>query len=162
MYSFLSMKREFTPTERHFLNEEIKKRFNFPGHIMESSRVEIIDSLFINIDNQPMWFYFGRYRLAPTIQNLMNYNFLKVIMVDAGATQYLEFGHNIQRAIIKEVDENIKKDEIITVKTHQWDKPICVGLALFDAPEILAQKEGDVIKNLHHVGDLIWQYRHSI
>ena len=156
------MKQEFTSEERHHFNERIKREFKFPGHIMESSRVELIDSLFINVDNQPMWFYFDRNRLAPTIQNLLNYNFLKQVTITSGAAHYVELGQNIQRAMVKHLDENIKKNEIVAVKHHEWDKPLAVGMMLFDAAELMKQKEGDVIRTLHHVNDKIWMYRHSI
>ena len=156
------MKRELTPTEIHHLNERIKKEFNFPGHIMESSRVELIDSEVITVDNQPMWFYYDRNRIAPTIQNLLNYKFLKIIKISAGATQYVEQGQDIQRAVIKEVDEFIRERELVAIQVEQWDKPIVVGLTLHNAQDIMAQEQGVVIRNLHHVHDKIWQYRHVI
>ena len=64
--------------------------------------------------------------------------------------------------MVKHLDENIKKNEIVAVKHHEWDKPLAVGIVLFDAAELMKQKEGDVIRTLHHVNDKIWMYRHSI
>ena len=156
------MKRELTDQERYHLNERIKKEFNFPRHIMESSRVELVDSEFVTVDNQPMWFYFDRDRLAPTIQNLMSYRFLPVVKVSAGATPYIEQGQDIQSAIIKEMDESIQENQLVAVQVEQWDRPIAVGLTLHNAQDIMSKKEGRVIRTLHHVHDKIWQYRHSI
>jgi len=42
------------------------------------------------------------------------------------------------------------------VRDIRYSKALAIGKALKSSVEIMAEKKGKVIKNLHYVGDKIW------
>ena len=57
---------------------------------------------------------------------------------------------------IIEIDETIAKDEVIAIIDTNNRKPIAVGVALYSGGEMKLLASGKVIKNIHYVGDKIW------
>lgn len=74
-----------------------------------------------------------------------------------GAIKFVTNGADIMRPGIKEINEKIKKNEIICVIDEKYGKPLAICRALFDADEIKEKKEGKVLENLHYVGDKKWK-----
>ncbi|ENN96481.1 RNA-binding protein [Methanocaldococcus villosus KIN24-T80] len=59
---------------------------------------------------------------------------------------------------IKEVD-NFNKGDVVFVLDEVHKKPICVGIALMSHEEIKNSEKGKAIKNIHYVGDKIWNFK---
>lgn len=93
-------------------------------------------------------------KLIPTLKLLLkNPNILPQIIVDMGAVKYIVNGADIMRPGITHIPESIKKDDVVVIIDQNNRKPLVVGIALFDAADM---KEGKVIKNIHRIGDDIW------
>ncbi|MCK5613932.1 RNA-binding protein [Candidatus Pacearchaeota archaeon] len=52
----------------------------------------------------------------------------------------------------------MENNELITIIDEKHNKPIGIGLALFSGKEMQRVTSGKVVKNLHYVGDKIWNY----
>ena len=71
------------------------------------------------------------------------------------AVKFIANGADVMRPGIKEFD-NFKKNQIIIIVDETHQKPLAIGEALVSSEEMKSLDSGKVIKNLHHVGDKIW------
>ena len=53
-------------------------------------------------------------------------------------------------------DDGILKDEIVLVVDVNHKKPLAVGRMMFSGDEAKAMASGKIVKNVHWVGDKIW------
>ena len=79
------------------------------------------------------------------------------IIVDMGAVPFITKGADVMKPGIREVDSQIEKDGPVIIIDEKHGKPIAVGIAMYSFEDISSMKEGKVVKNLHYVGDKIWQ-----
>jgi len=100
-------------------------------------------------------------RWFPTLQTLNKSNTLKKITVDMGAIPYVCAGADVMRPGIKNIEEGIAKDSPVAIIDEKYGKILAVGIALFDSEEMRKMEKGKVIKNLHYVGDWIWNFGKS-
>jgi PUA domain protein len=124
--------------------------------IDKKSRLEKDEDIII-IDGIPSFFFLDG-KLIPTLKMLMVKNNLKKITVDMGAIPFVIKGADIMRPGIKIIEENICKEDYVLVVDEKFSKPLSVGKALFPTEEMRELKNGKVIKNIHYVGDRIWNY----
>ncbi len=155
------MKQEMTKSDSWQLNQFIARAYGFDGFIRPNSRVEIIDNEIILIDNRPAWFYYIK-RLVPTVQTLLDYNFLKKVYVENEAIPYVKEKLAVLRPSIGRFDSSIKQNEFVCVSNEKWDKPFAVGIALYAGEDIAKLKAGEMIKIVHYVGDRIWELTGSV
>lgn len=78
------------------------------------------------------------------------------VVVDMGAISFVVNGADIMRPGIKEVSPDVKAGRPVQIVDERHGKPLALGVALFDAEDLLAQEKGKVVKTFHHVGDEIW------
>jgi PUA domain protein len=77
------------------------------------------------------------------------------VLIDMGAVRYICNGANIARpGIIK--FESFLKDKIVIVKDKDYQKPLAVGLSLYDSKTGMLLSKGHIINNMHYVGDKFW------
>lgn len=100
--------------------------------------------------HQDSWF--------PTLQTLNKSNALKKITVDMGAIPYVCAGADVMRPGIKAIEDGIAKDSPVCIIDEKYGKILAVGIALFDCEEMKKMERGKTIKNLHYVGDWIWNF----
>jgi PUA domain protein len=79
-------------------------------------------------------------------------------VVDMGAVKFVSSGADVMRPGIVELDQSIKKDELVVVVDQNHKKPLCIARALFPGEEIFKMKQGKVLKSLHWVGDPVWNF----
>ncbi|MEM2211192.1 MAG: PUA domain-containing protein [Nitrososphaerales archaeon] len=79
------------------------------------------------------------------------------VVVDQGAIPFLCNGADVMRPGIIEFIGEFKKDDIIVVREVKYQKYIVVGLALCNSDEAKIMVKGAVVKNLHYVGDKVWE-----
>ena len=77
------------------------------------------------------------------------------ILVDMGAVKYVCNGANIARPGIVKF-ETFLKDRIVIVKDKDHQKPLAVGISLYDSENGMALSKGHIINNMHYVGDKFW------
>ncbi|MCD6279730.1 hypothetical protein J7J26_03085 [Candidatus Micrarchaeota archaeon] len=83
---------------------------------------------------------------------------LKSIIVDEGAIRFIISGANVMRPGIIHVDSDIKKGDILSIKDGNG-RVLAVGKSLYSSDEINNMNSGIVVKNIHHIGDRIWNIK---
>lgn len=77
------------------------------------------------------------------------------VTVDSGSIRFICNGAKILRPGIVDF-EYFKKDDIVGVKDEKFKKYLAVGLALEDKDRANSMEKGQIINNLHYVGDKFW------
>ena len=77
------------------------------------------------------------------------------VLVDMGAVKYICNGANIARPGIVKF-ESFLKDKIVVVKDKDHQKPLSVGISLYDSEIGMSLSKGHIINNMHYVGDKFW------
>ena len=77
------------------------------------------------------------------------------VTVDSGSIKFICNGAKILRPGIVDF-ESFKKQDIVTVKDEKFKKYLAVGLALEDSVHAQTLERGQIINNLHFVGDKFW------
>lgn len=80
---------------------------------------------------------------------------LKRVTVDMGAVGPITNGANIMAPGVVKADKDITRGDVVVVTDERHDKPLAIGMALVNSTSLKGSK-GEVVKNLHHVGDEIW------
>jgi len=137
-------------------NEELEQ-YNLT--LSKKDHVELLEDKykFILINKKPAFFYHDD-RAVPTLKFLQENNLLKKTTIDMGAVKFIINGADIMRPGIKEIEDGIKKDDVIVIIDEKNKKPLAVGIALFGTEEMKAMSSGKVIKNIHYVGDEVWKF----
>jgi PUA-domain protein len=112
----------------------------------------------IRVNKEPYFFYYED-KLLPTLKLLQTNDLLKKITVDMGAIKFVVNGADVMRPGITKIQEGIEKGEAIVIVDENNQKPLSVGIALLSAEEMEAASSGKVIKNIHYVGDEIWELK---
>ena len=155
------MKKQLGKTDIWQLGELVKRSFQSPDLFNPNDRVELIDNEIYLANNRPVVIK-AQGRLIPTINVLLEHNFLKMVVVDMGAVQFVTGGADVFRPGIRKIDEEIQKDEIISIVDERHEKPLAVGFALMSGKDMKAVEKGKVIKVVHWVGDRIWEFSKTI
>jgi PUA-domain protein len=142
------------------LNSKIEVQLGKKEFFDKKDGIVCVDDKFILKNREPYFFYpdATKTRLVPALKALVKENFLKSVVVDMGAVKFVVGGADIMRPGIKAVDDSIAHDDFVAVVDETHKKPLAVGIAMFSSQEIMELKNGKVIKNIHHVGDEIWNF----
>jgi len=101
-------------------------------------------------------------RPFPTIRGLLRSPpSARYITVDMGAVKFVVNGADIMAPGIVEADSSIKVGDIVWVRDEKHKKPISVGIALVSGQEMIGKRQGKAVKNVHYVGDEIWNIGQS-
>ena len=139
---------------------DISKRFPFDlqSFVNSKSKIEIIEidnGNIILIERKPL--FFGTSSLViPTLLFTEFHNCLPRITVDMGAIPYVCKGANIMIPGIVEVNGDFKKGDVLLVVDEKHSKAIAIAESLLSSDELCKIKKGVAAKNLHFVGDKIW------
>lgn len=142
--------------------KEINEKIKFSYQIPIKNRVERLffeHYSVILLESRPILIeYEGK--IVPTLLLLQeNSALLKKITVDSGAVRFVANGADIMRPGIVACDDGINAGDGVVIVDEKYGKMLAVGLALFSSDEIRAMDKGKVVKNLHYVGDAIWNYK---
>jgi len=93
----------------------------------------------------------------PTLKGAIQFPFPeRRIVVDAGAIPYVVNGADVMRPGIVSVTDDVKSFSPVQIVDERHGKPLAIGVALLNAPDIRASTSGKMCKNFHHVSDEIW------
>jgi len=93
----------------------------------------------------------------PTLKGAVQFPFPeRRVTVDAGAIPYVVNGADVMRPGIVSVTPDVKAGAPVQIVEERHGKPLGIGVALLDGPQILAASSGKMVKSFHHVGDEIW------
>ncbi|RQD82282.1 MAG: RNA-binding protein [Methanocalculus sp. MSAO_Arc2] len=138
----------------------LQKALGDEAALFEASHIERAEtdtelSIFL-IDKKPLLFS-GKDWAFPTLRGAHLRPFsARRITVDSGAVSFMVNGADVMRPGVVSVTHDILKNEPALVVDEKHGKPLAVVIAFFDADEILSQERGKVAKNIHYVGDPIW------
>ena len=144
---------------KHEIKEINNKLFEYYGvrPLSKKDRVVEIEGemVFIKVNDEVCFFYHED-KIVPTLKRLLHENFLKKITVDMGAVKFVVSGADIMRPGVVNIEDNIKKGGLIVIIDENNKKPLAVGSALFDSMTMQDMEAGKCIKNIHYIGDRIW------
>ncbi|MBR6447741.1 MAG: RNA-binding protein [Methanomicrobium sp.] len=96
-------------------------------------------------------------KIFPTLRGAVEKPFDKRrIAIDAGAIPFMVKGADLMRPGVVDISYDVKKDEPVVIVDANHKKPLAIGIALMDAEEMQGAQSGKVAKNIHYVGDDIW------
>lgn len=110
---------------------------------------------YLKVNGEPAYFYKDN-KIIPTLKTLLKNNFLKKITVDMGAVKFLCGGADPMRPGIAEIDDGIKKGDIISIIDVNNKKSIVVAQSLFSTEDMKTQTSGKSALNIHYISDSIW------
>jgi PUA domain protein len=73
-----------------------------------------------------------------------------------GAVPFVVNGADIMVPGIRSVSQNAKPGDVVLVVEEKYGKGLAIGIMLIEREEILKKGKGKAVKNVHHVGDEIW------
>ena len=79
------------------------------------------------------------------------------VVVDPGAIKFVCNGADVMGPGIVRVEGDFDKGARVVVKESTHSKAIAVGEALFTSIELKNAQKGAVVKNIHYVGDKVWE-----
>lgn len=80
------------------------------------------------------------------------------IIVDMGAVPHVCKGADIMAPGIVRFEGKFRKGDLVYILDEKYGKPIAVGEILFDSMNLEQMKNGVVVKNIHFVGDTLWNF----
>ena len=155
---------------RHFLKEKEARKLliNFSQRLKidveqllgAKPRIEVNE-----IETAEIFFLNGKPLLArsddelfPTLAFDEALTFISRIVVDMGAVPYVCKGADVMAPGVVKIKGDFKENDLLLVVDERHDKPLAIGLALFDSQAMKNVKHGKIVKNIHHVGDKLWNY----
>jgi len=81
---------------------------------------------------------------------------LPKITVNMGAVPHICNGADVLAPGIVKIDGIFATDDYVIVVDERHQKPLAVALALVDSQAATSLSHGKVAKNLHYVGDALW------
>lgn len=157
--------------KRYFLSKRDMKDINekFPSAgLAKGDSVEYVSEggMEIALVNGTVGFFYknedgdGDGKIYPALKFVHGKEALfKKITVDMGAVKFVCSGADVMRPGVKSIDDGISKDDVVIVVDERHGKALSVGVALFGTDEVRCMTSGKVVKNLHWVGDRIWNYK---
>jgi PUA-domain protein len=144
--------------------KELNRELANGGYDLEYSKKDSVEigvdkekELKVVLVNQGLCFFYYEDKLLPSLKLLQNKpELLKKVVVDMGAVKFVVNGADIMRPGIVEIDSGFEKDDFIVVVDVNNKKALSVGQAMFSSEDMQQMGSGKVVKNIHYVGDEIW------
>lgn len=152
------MKRKpLSKSEIKNLNQELLP-FGIEFHKKE--RIDFIDEQYYLKDNYIIAFLYEG-KIVPTLKFMLKNPEITLpeIIVDMGAVKFVVSGADIMRPGIVQIDEQVNEHNLVVIKDQNHKKPLAIGISLFDKNTLESLKEGKTIKNIHYIGDDIWNFQ---
>ncbi|OKY79188.1 MAG: putative RNA-binding protein containing PUA domain Tma20 [Candidatus Methanohalarchaeum thermophilum] len=116
---------------------------------------------FIYLNDEPLLFKFGDV-FFPNLKGALEFDLNnKFIVVDEGAVPHVVNGADIMAPGVTDVDEEIEEDDLVIIKEENHGKPIAIGKAIEKGKDIKNLEKGKIAKNIHYVGDELWEFINS-
>ena len=93
-----------------------------------------------------------------TLRGFLSYPCEKrFVEIDHGAIPFLMKGADCMVAGVHDADESIQEGDLVWVRDQQHKRPIAIGWAMMDGTSLVSQAKGKGLKNIHWVGDELWE-----
>ena len=155
---------------RHFLKEKEARKLlldfsqrlktNVEQLLGSKPRIEVNETeaaeIFI-LNGKPLLARSGG-ELFPTLAFEEVFPFISRIVVDMGAVPYVCKGADVMAPGVVSVKGEFEENDLLLVVDERHGKPLAIGVALFNSQVMKNMKHGKIVKNIHHVGDKLWNY----
>jgi PUA-domain protein len=116
------------------------------------------DVTFVLVDKQPLVMEIEG-RVFPTLRGAVARPFPeRRVVVDSGAIRFMANGADVMRPGIVSVTDDVIADRPVVIVEERYGKPLAIGIALYDAAEMRDLEKGKAVRNIHYVGDDIWNF----
>ena len=95
-------------------------------------------------------------RLLPTLAFDKLLSLLPKIVVDTGAVPHVCNGADVMAPGVVRVHGDFNENDPILIVDERHGKSLAIGVALFSSQTVKSLKQGKVVKNVHYVGDKLW------
>lgn len=139
------------------INNQLFADYGLNEFIAKKEDVYTVEAefLIIYVNSEAVFFYHDN-KLVPTLKLILKNNFLKKVVIDMPAVKFIANGADVMRPGIKEVDDGILESTFVAIVDENNKKPLAIGISKLSSEELRAADSGKVIKNIHYVGDVIW------
>jgi PUA-domain protein len=129
--------------------------------LLEGTQYEICttdqDINLILVDGNPV--FMEKKVLFPTLKAFIDTDCRTLkyhVTVDMGAVPYVTNGADVMRPGIVDIFESLEPGDFVVITEERHGKPLAIGESLYSGEEIKKMTQGKVIKNIHYVGDRMW------
>ncbi len=110
----------------------------------------------ILVDGKPLLFEVEGH-LFPTVRGALEMGLQKrIVAVDKGAIRFVSNGADIMAPGVVEADSEIKEGDLVIIVEETHRKPLAIGKALMEGPQMVEANSGKAIKSITYVGDKLW------
>ena len=110
----------------------------------------------ILVDGKPLLFEIEGH-IFPTVRGALEMGLQKrVVTVDKGAIRFVSNGADIMAPGVVEADPEIKEGDLVIIVEETHRKPLAIGKALMEGPQMVEADSGKAIKSITYVGDKLW------
>jgi PUA domain protein len=81
---------------------------------------------------------------------------LPQIVVDMGAISHICNGADIMAPGVVRIMGDFNEEDFLLITDERYHKSIAIGFSLFNSQMMRTRKQGKIIKNMHYVGDNLW------
>jgi len=120
--------------------------------------IELVETKFAEIylvNGKPLLAEAGE-NIFPTLVFKEFFALAPKVVVDMGAVPYICNGANVMAPGIVRFEGDFKKGGLVSVVDEKHGKPIAVGEIIYNGDAAKKVKHGVVVRNIHFVGDKVW------
>lgn len=155
---------------RHFLKEKETKsilseaserlKVDFRQIFKGEVNMELVETDFAEIfliNGKPLLVRIEE-KILPTLVFNEIFALMPKVVVDMGAVPYICSGANVMAPGIVQFEGEFRKGDFVFVVDEKHGKTIAIGEAAYDLDVAKKATQGVVIRNIHFVGDKIWNF----
>jgi PUA domain protein len=134
-------------------------KFSLEQFFTAKAKVELVKTEFAEIylfNNKPLLAKTGE-NVFPTLVFNEFLNSAPKVVVDMGAVPHVCNGANVMAPGVVRFEGEFRRGELVLVVDEKHRKPLAVGETMYNAEEMKSVKHGVVVKNIHYVGDCVWE-----
>jgi len=94
--------------------------------------------------------------LLPTLLFQEALRLLPKIVVNMGAVPHICNGADVMAPGVVRIEKQYNTNHYVIVADERHDKPLAIAIALTDSQTSLKMQHGKIAKNIHYVGDDLW------
>jgi len=135
-------------------------KIDFEAMLGSKINVESIETDFgqlLLISGKPMLFR-NNETFLPTLMAHELLEAIPKVVVDMGAVRFVCNGADIMAPGTVRYEGEFGVNDIVVVVDEKHGKPLAIGEALYNVNEAKNVKHGTVVKNVHYVGDKVWNF----
>ena len=132
------------------------------GETMAGLENEVLEKITLDeyslilVNGKPLLFEIEG-QLFPTVRGALEMKLQKrLVIVDKGAVRFVSNGADIMAPGVVEADPEINEGDLVIIVEETHRKPLAIGKALMEGPQMVEADSGKAIKSIIHVGDKLW------